>query len=60
MGPWQAVLSMQTARGPKRRVRKQRLGFGLKDITAAVRGQQWVPNGKDGRAEVRDGLDGRG
>ena len=51
---------MQTARGPKRRVRKQRLGFGFKDITAAVRGQQWVPNGKDGRAEVRDGLEGRG
>ena len=38
MGPWQAVLSMQTARGPKRRVRKQRLGLGLKGITAAVRG----------------------
>lgn len=55
LGPWQAVLSIQTARGPKRRVRKQRLGLGLKGITTAVRGQQWVPNCKDGRAEVREG-----
>lgn len=60
LGPLQAVLSMQTARVPKRRVREQRLGLGLKGTTAAVRGQQWVPNGKDGRADVRARLQGRG
>lgn len=38
MGPLQAVLSMQTARVPKRRVREQRLGLVLKGTTAAVKG----------------------
>lgn len=60
LGPLQAVLSMQTARVLKRRVREQRLGLGLKGTTAAVRGQQWVPNGEDGRADVSAGLQGRG
>lgn len=34
LGPLQAVLSMQTARVPKRRVRQQRLGLVLKGTTA--------------------------